>query len=275
MGAAISDHPQLEELVIRLRNMGAELSISSLRAKPLSTVVLKALAEGGTRHVSLAPEAGSPRLRNLINKGMSNDDILRAVDAVAKISLRQLKLYFMVGLPTETDEEAAQIVDLALSCKGVVDKRRAETRLILNISPFVPKASTPFQWLGMAPPEILRKRISYIERSLRPKGIEVKGESVAWSMVQGALSRGDARLAAVLASMEECSLSAWRQALRQHDLDADSLAQHEFATTESLPWTSIDTGVSSKYLKQELKRAWRGSKTSPCPLADCHRCGVC
>ena len=275
VGAAISDHPQLEELIVRLRKMGAQLSVSSLRVKPLSPVVLKALAEGGTRHVSLAPEAGSPRLRNLVNKGVSDDDILRAVDAVARIGLKQLKLYFMVGLPTETDEEAAEIVKLALSCKAIIGRRQAETRLILNISPFVPKAGTPFQWVDMALPEVLRKRISNIERSLRPKGIEVKTESLAWSAVQGVLARGDSRLAAVLASMKECSLSAWRQALREHDLDAESYAHRKLSVAETLPWAVVDSGVSSEYLKRELKKAWRGSRTPPCPPADCHKCGVC
>jgi len=275
VGAAISDHPQLEELVIKLRDRGAELSVSSLRVKPLSTVVLKALAEGGTRNVSLAPEAGSPRLRNLVNKGVSDDDILRAVDAVARIGLKQLKLYFMVGLPTETDEEAAKIVELVLSCKAIVDKLRAETRMILNISPFVPKAGTPFQWLGMAPPEDLSKRISYIERSLRPKGVEVRAESVAWSVVQGVLARGDSRLAGVLASMKACSLSTWRQALQEHQLDAESYARREFPVAEKLPWASVDSGVSLQYLGRELKKARRGSKTPLCPPVDCHKCGVC
>ena len=275
VGAAISDYPQLEELVARLRNMGAELSVSSLRVKPLSSMVIKALAEGGTRTASLAPETGSPRLRNLVNKGVSDDDILRAVNTVAKIGLKQLKLYFMVGLPTETDEEAAQIVEVVLSCKAIVDRLRAETRMILNLSPFVPKAGTPFQWLGMASPEDLSKRISYIEKSLRPKGVEVKAESVAWSVVQGVLARGDSRLAAVLASMKECSLSTWRQALQEHQLDAESYAHREFSVVEMLPWASVDSGVSLEYLRRELRKAWRGSKTPPCPPADCHKCGVC
>ncbi len=275
VGAAISDHPQLDELVIRLRRMGADISVSSLRVKPLSTVLLKALAESGTRTVSLAPEAGSPRLRNLVNKGVSNDDILRAVDAVARIGLKQLKLYFMVGLPTETDEEAAQIVHVALSCKAVIDKLRAQTRMIADVSPFVPKAGTPFQWPGMAPPQLLSERISHIERSLRPKGVEVRAESVAWSVVQGALARGDSRLAPVLAGMKRGSRTAWRQALQQHQLDAESYARREFCVGENLPWASVDSGVSPGYLQRELTKAQRSSRTMPCPPAHCHKCEVC
>ena len=275
VGAAISDHPQLEELVIRLRKMDAELSVSSLRVKPLSTVVLEALAESGTRTVSLAPEAGSARLRNLMNKGISEEHVLRAVDKVAQVGLRQLKLYFMIGLPTENDEEAIEIVDLALACKAVVDGRQAETRIVLNISPFVPKGGTPFQWLGMAPPEVLRQRMSLIGKSLRPKGIEVRAESAAWSVAQGVLSRGDSSLGAVLASMKERYLSAWRQALRENHLDGESLAHRQFSTSEKLPWASIDSGVSVKYLRQELKKAWQGRETRPCPPEGCHECGVC
>jgi len=255
VGAAVSDHPQLEELMLKLSDMGAKLSVSSLRVAPLSGVVLRELARGGARTVTLAPEAGSQRLRQVIKKSISEDDILKAIEMVAEQGIKQVKLYFMIGLPSETDQDIEKIIDLSLDCKRLLDSRQPGTRLTLNISPFVPKAGTPFQWLPMTRPVILNRRLSRLKHSLMPRGIKVKGESPAWSQVQGVLSRGDARLAEVLADIEEVSLSGWRRAAAKYDIDIDFYAHQRWDIKQKLPWDIIDTGTKAGQLELELDRA--------------------
>ncbi|GAI14665.1 unnamed protein product, partial [marine sediment metagenome] len=148
-------------------------------------IVLRELAKGEARTIALAPEAGSQRLRQVIKKGISEDDILESMDKVAEGGIRLLKLYFMIGLPTESDEDIEAIINLTLRYKDVLDKRRTGCRIAVTISPFVPKAGTPFQWLPMAQPAVLNRRLSRLKNSLMPKGIKIKAESPAWSQVQG------------------------------------------------------------------------------------------
>ncbi len=255
VGAAVSSYPQIEELLPRLTAMGAELSLSSLRIAPLSPVVIKELARGGARTVTLAPEAGSQRLRQMIKKGITEDDILQAVGRVAGVGIRQIKLYFIIGLPSESDDDIEAIIKLALACKEAIDKKQTGCRLTINISPFVPKAGTPFQWLPMAETPVLNHRLARLKNALMPKGIKVKAESPAWSQVQGVLARGDKELAKVLADIEKLSLSGWRQAVEKHDIDIDFYANQRWDTAQRLPWDMIELGTKPGYLESELSRA--------------------
>lgn len=255
VGPAVSDYPQIDELVTKLRQMGAELSISSLRIRPLSRIVLRELVKGGAQTIALAPEAGSERLRQVINKGVSNDDVLEAVSKVAELKVKQLKLYFMIGLPSETDEDIEEIISLTLRGKDILDRQQSGCRLVLSVAPFVPKAGTPFQWLPMAPLPTLKHRLSLLKRGLSPRGVEVRGESLAWSQVQAVLARGDAELAEVLAGVEEVSLSGWRRAVEKCHLDIDYYAHQRWDTSQKLPWTILDSGAKPKKLELELDRA--------------------
>ena len=255
VGPAVSDHPQIDELLASLLQMGAELSISSLRISSLSRRVLEAMAEGGARTITLAPEAGSQRLRQVINKGISEDDILEAVGMVAEQGIKQLKLYFMIGLPTETDEDIEEIIRLTLTGKDILDRQQTGSRITLNITPFVPKADTPFHWLPMAKPPILNHRLSLLKNGLQPKGIKIKSESPAWSQVQAVLARGDARLADALANMEGVSLSAWRKAAEKCQLDVDFYAHQRWDFNQKLPWEIIDSGTPCRQLELELTKA--------------------
>jgi len=174
---------------------------------------------------------------------------------VAEQGIKQVKLYFMIGLPSETDQDIEKIIDLSLDCKRLLNSRQPGGRLTLNISPFVPKAGTPFQWLPMTRPVILNRRLSRLKHGLMPRGIKVKGESPAWSQVQGVLSRGDARLAGVLADIEEVSLSGWRRAAAKYDIDVDFYAHQRWDIKQKLPWDIIDTGTKAGQLELELERA--------------------
>jgi radical SAM superfamily enzyme YgiQ (UPF0313 family) len=255
VGAAVADHPRIEELVLKLGQTGAELSVSSLRMRPLPTAVLRELAKGGAKTVALAPEAGSERLRRVIKKGISEDDILAAMEKVAEPGIKQVKLYFMLGLPTETEADIEEIIKLTLKCKAILDRQQSGYRLTLNIAPFVPKAGTPFQWLPMAQPSILNQRLSLLKSSLVPRGIKLNSESPAWSEVQGVLARGDEKLAEVLANVEEVSLSGWRRAVEKCHLDVDFYAHQRWNTDQRLPWAIIDSGTMPSHLKNELAKA--------------------
>jgi radical SAM superfamily enzyme YgiQ (UPF0313 family) len=255
VGPVVSDHPQIEELLPQLRQMGAGLSLSSLRVNPLSRTVLSELAKGGARTITLAPEAGSQRLRQVIGKGISEDDILRAVTKVAEQGIKQLKLYFMIGLPSESDSDVEEMVTLTLRCKDILDKSGTGCRLSLKVAPFVPKAGTPFQWLPMSDLATLNYRLALLRKKLAPKGIKVRSESPAWSQVQGALARGDANMAEVLASIEEVTLAGWRKAIGEHHLDFDFYVLEQWDVSQRLPWAMLDLGVSPEHLVRELNRA--------------------
>jgi len=258
VGPAVADHPQIEEIVLRLRQMGAGLSLSSLRMRPLSRIVLRELAKGEAQTIAFAPEAGSPRLRRLIKKGISEDDILKAIDMAAEVGVKQLKLYFMIGLPSETDEDIEEIIKLVISGKSIIDRKQSGTRIILKIAPFVPKAGTPLQWLPMAPLAILNHRLSLVKNSLQPKGIKVNSESPAWSEVQAILARGGADVAGVLVAQEEVSLSGWRKAVAKCQLDVDFYAHQRWPIGQRLPWAVIDSGIERGRLELELNRAFSG-----------------
>jgi len=189
VGPVVSDHPEIEKLLSGLRQMGAGFSLSSLRVSPLSITVIKELVRGGAKTITLAPEAGSQRLRQVIGKGITENDILKAVAKVAGQGLKQLKLYFMIGLPSENDADIDEMITLALKCKDILDRGKAGCRLSLNIAPFVPKAGTPFQWLPMADLAALNRSLALLKKQLTPKGIKVRSESLTWSHIQGALAR--------------------------------------------------------------------------------------
>jgi radical SAM superfamily enzyme YgiQ (UPF0313 family) len=273
LAAAVSDHPEIGELAYRLHRMDAEISISSLRVRPFSQALLKALAQSGTQSVTLAPEAGPERLRHIINKCVTENDIIEAVDKVAQQGIRQVKLYFMIGLPTETEADIDEMIKLTLNLKKHVQE--TVTRIAITVEPFVPKAGTPFQWLAMAPEDVLNERMNRIKNALAKSGIEVRAESVGWSLVQGVLARGDAKLGGVLANMQRNSLAAWRRALEECNLSADYYAHRELPFEAQLPWSIVDSGVTPDYLAKELAKAHQSIESPSCPPEECHKCGVC
>ncbi|MFC2012210.1 radical SAM protein [Chloroflexota bacterium] len=255
VGSAVHDHPQFKELLARLQRIGAQLSISSLRVRPLPSVALGEMVRGGARTIALAPEAGSERLRRVIRKGITEEDILQAMYKVAAEGIRSLKLYFMIGLPSETDGDIEAIVDLVRRCKAVLDEKRPGCRITLSIASFVPKAGTPFQWLPMEKTSVLHRRLAFLKNNLAPAGISIKSESMAWSQVQGTLARGDARFAEVLENVEEVSLSGWRKAVGKCHLDIDYYLYKKWDIAEELPWAVIDSGIKPGYLEEELYNA--------------------
>jgi radical SAM superfamily enzyme YgiQ (UPF0313 family) len=233
IGASLSDYSRLESLVSGLRQLGARLSVASLRVDPLPSVLLKALAESGAQTVTIAPEAGSERLRKSIRKGISTEDIMRAAEQVAHYDFPQLKLYFMIGLPGEDDRDIAEIIELLRAIR-----QRFHRRLTVNVTPFVPKAQTPFERTAMAPRKVLEGRWDYLKNSLRSLSVETTGESPRRSELQGVLARGDRLVGETLMALQGTRLTDWRRALQATSLNAEPYLA-ERRRDEVLPWFSI------------------------------------
>lgn len=257
VGPAVTDHPQIEELLDRLLKIGAQVSISSLRITSLNSRLLDLMVRGGLRSVALAPEAGSQCLRGVIKKGISEEQILEALRMAAGAGMQQIKLYFMIGLPEEIDSDIQAIVDLTLAGKALIEKSHSKARLTLNISPFIPKAGTVFQWLPMAEQTVIQNRIGWIKSRLTHQGIKINHESPQWSEVQSVLSRGDSSLAAVLADIQKEALPDWKEAIEKHQVDLDYFAHRRWEPSQKLPWGIIDSGASSDKLANELEKASR------------------
>jgi radical SAM superfamily enzyme YgiQ (UPF0313 family) len=240
-----------------------------MRVDPPAEALIRALAESGTRTLTIAPEAGSERLRRAINKTQTEDDVLHAVDLAAQHGFAQVKLYFMIGLPTESGDDIQALVDLALACG-----ERFPGRVTANLTPFVPKAGTPFQRVAQTKAKTVKKRLDYVDKALRRKSITVKSESPAWAEIQGTLARGDRRLAEALIAVERLSPGNWKHALDQAGLHLQDLLR-ERPAGEPLPWAFIQSGVREAYLAREARRATTPRTTDPCQPEDCVACGVC
>ncbi len=233
VSAAVSDYSRLDELLAGLADMEARLAVSSLRLDSLSENLARALAESQIQTLTLAPEAGSERLRTFINKPISDDEVLSAVELAAAYAFPQLKLYFMLGLPSEDEEDVQAIVELALAIR-----QRFPRNVTVNLTPFVPKAHTPFQRAAMLPTAIVEERLRYVEGALRAEGIAVKADSPAWAAVQGVLARGDRQVGQALAGVKRKSLPAWQRALQRCGLEATDYLR-ERSPDEPLPWFVI------------------------------------
>ncbi|HSR29480.1 MAG TPA: radical SAM protein [Anaerolineae bacterium] len=269
VSAAVSDYTQIDELAAELRRLGARLSVSSLRVDALSEPLVRAMADSGARTLTIAPEAGSQRLRKVINKTQTEEDVLRAVDLAARHGLAQLKLYFMLGLPTEEEQDVQALVDLARACA-----ERFARQVTVNVTPFVPKAHTPFQRLAQTPADVVKRRLSRIERALRREGIGVKSESPAWAEIQGTLARGDRRLAEAMLVVDRLTPATWRRVLAGVGIPVGELLGQR-AVDETLPWGFIQSEVHTAHLEREVRRAEAVRTSLPCLPGDCVACGVC
>jgi radical SAM superfamily enzyme YgiQ (UPF0313 family) len=271
ISAAVSDHTQIDELAIRLRELGAKLSVSSMRVDPISVPLVQALRNSGSQTLTIAPEAGSQRLRNIINKTQTEQQILAAVDLAESVGFPQLKLYFMVGHPGETEADVQGLVDLTLEAR-----RRFRRRLVINATPYVPKAHTPFQWEAMLDEETLVRRQKSIQRAVGRHDVAVRADSPQWAAVQAVLARGDRRLAPALVNMRRLSIEAFYGALADHGLSAEEFLGAR-RPGEPQPWDIVESGVSSNYYLFEQRHAQRAETGLSCPpdSSGCLTCGTC
>lgn len=271
MSASVFDHPSSLLICRELAERDRLFSISSTRADTLTADVAQALRRGGHETLTIAPEAGSNRLRRVINKVMTDEDVFRAASTAWESGFRRLKLYFMVGLPSETMEDVDGIVSLV---KTVHDMHRWE-RIGVSVSCFVPKPWTPFQWAPMDDEKSLARKLGGVTKALRPiRGVELGGESPREAIVQGVLARGDRRLAPALLAVSTGEKN-WRAAFRETETDPAWYANRPRHRDETLPWDVIYLGVTKDYLWREYERAMAEIPTSACAVGVCRRCGVC
>ena len=276
MGAAISDYPEVDELVTYIRSKDMRYSCASLRADSLTQAVVDGLAESGQKTITIAPETGSERLRRVINKGISEENLRTAAQLSAKSGIQHMRLYIMIGLPTETDEDIDAIVGLAERTQAHMAEVGCKGRLTLSINPFIPKPFTPFQWMAMDHQKSVEKKLQYIKKSLQKnRRIEVLVESPKEAYIQGVLARGDRRLGKVLAA---CAIDrgskSFKSEMKKSGLDMDDCNYRERKFDDYLPWSHLDMGLRNGYLEQEWQRAVDEAYTPPC-MEGCKRCGVC
>jgi radical SAM superfamily enzyme YgiQ (UPF0313 family) len=273
VSAAVSDHTQIDELATHLQQMGASISASSMRMDPISVPLIKAMAASGSQNLTVAPEAGSQRLRNVINKTQTEEQMMRAIDLAQEFNFAQLKLYFMVGHPTENDDDIQALIDFTLEAR-----KRFKRRIAINATPFVPKAHTPFQWEGMTASDELRRRQKRIYTALARHGVDVRADAPDWAEVQAVLSRGDRRLAEVLLAIPAGGLTvrSFFQALAAAGLEKEDYVG-AWEIGNALPWDVVQSGVSENYFHYELKLAARNETGLSCPpdSAGCLSCQAC
>ncbi len=279
VAAAVTDTPHLIDLISAVHQAGGECTLSSVRADGVTAELVGAIKRAGQKTLTLAPEAGSERLRRVINKGLTDQDLFRAVELAAEADILHLRLYFMLGLPFETDDDARAIVDLVKRLRHRVIKssraRRRLGRITLSVSSFVPKPQTPFQWAPQAGPEVLRRRGRLVKAGLAGVGgVEVHLDVVKWARVQALLSRGDRRVFDILA-LAHAAGGNWPQVFRASPINPDYFITRPRDPYEKFPWDFLQTGVDREHLWSEYERAAAARITPPCRPAGCERCGAC
>jgi radical SAM superfamily enzyme YgiQ (UPF0313 family) len=264
---ALCDHPQIEEILGRMVDMGFALSPASLRLDDLTEPIVRLLRAGGERSITIAPETGSDRLRRVINKTVTNADILDRTELIFASGFENLKLYFMIGLPTETEEDLVAIRDLILGMRDrmVAHARRRGNvgRIVASVNPLIPKPMTAYQWLPMQQAAVVDRSARRLRSLLA--GIEnvycsIKSER--HSYYQALLSLGDRRVARAIEAAEQNG-GAWREAVEAAGLDADFYLFRDRGADAVLPWDIIDGGVKRGFLRSEYDKALRAEWTMP------------
>jgi len=279
LGAAISDIPGIEDLTSQIINKGGLFSVSSLRADTITRGLLDNLKKVGQRAIAIAPEAGSERLRKVINKHLTRHQIIDAARLIADVGDFALRLYFLIGLPTETREDIDEIVGLVKVIKHHMVKVSAARgrigRIKLSINCFIPKPFTPFQYCGLEPIPSLKEKQKCLKRALeREGGIRVNSDVAKWAYVQTLLSVGDRRVGPILL-MSHKSGGDWAKALRFSNMNPDFFVYRPKGYDEILPWDFIDHGILKGHLIDEHILALRAKESDICHVGHCYRCGVC
>ena len=276
MGAAISDYPEIDELCRDILGEGLSMSVASFRADSVTEELVESLARSGLKTLTIAPEAGSARMRAVINKGIEEEHVFNTVRLGLKAGIKNFKLYIMVGLPFEQEEDIEAIIDLAQRVKDYMEEQGSKGTLTLSVNPFIPKPFTPFQWAPMADRKEVEQKLKHLEKSLRGrKHIVVNVESPKEAYVQGVLARGGRPVGeALLRACEAGGSKSFKKALKELGIKAETELYRERGEDEIFPWEKLDMGFTRKYLYQELKQAEEMKPTLPC-FDNCHRCGVC
>ncbi|MCQ2363547.1 MAG: radical SAM protein [Acidaminococcaceae bacterium] len=274
MGAAVSDHPEIGELVGYLKDRGIKFSFASLRADTLTKEMAEALAASGQHTLTVAPEAGSVRMRRSINKGIEDEHVFRALEIGLAAGIENFKLYFMVGLPGEEDADVEGILDLTLRIRRRMDELGNRGDLIISVNAFVSKPFTPFQWCGLTPMSVLRKRYRILQKGVqKEKKIKLLLESLNATIMQSFLARGDETAGDYLLESHATG-KPLKYLLQEKGLNLEEICLRQYSLEDILPWEFLDMGFSKQYLLDEWQKSLQGVFTPPCFDA-CRRCGNC
>ena len=290
-----TDHSQIGDILTRLNSAcagkGIRVSIPSQRLDSFGVEMAGLVAGQKKGGLTFAPEAGTQRLRDVINKNVTEDDLFSAIDAAFSAGWRRCKLYFMIGLPTETDEDIKGIASLAQRAydrarQNVPADQRGSVSMNISCAVFVPKAQTPFQWDGQISPEETMRRVNLLRNSVKYRAINVGWHDPKTSFVEAVMSRGGREVAEWVeaawrrgarfdAWTELFNETAWREAAVAVGLEPEQVAQAVYDTGRVMPWSHISAGVSTRYLALERKRAAEGVTTPDCTFEKCTGCGAC
>ncbi|MCF8067299.1 MAG: TIGR03960 family B12-binding radical SAM protein [Desulfobacterales bacterium] len=279
VGAAVSDLPGLSGLCSQADSDNINISFSSLRANALTPELVTALRKSGVKTATIAPDAGSERLRSVINKGITKKDILTAAEALVSGGIPNLKLYFMIGLPTETDEDIEEII---LLCREIKENFLQASRIkkhigniTVSLSSFVPKPVTPFQWAPMNDVKTLKSKIRRIKSRLNKiPNIQVHADPPRWSFIQALFSRGDRKIAQLICNVMQ-NKNNWAKTLKESSIDPDFYVTRTRQFDEMLPWDFIDHGIKKRFLISDYKKALKAKTTQACEPGTCNICGAC
>jgi len=281
------DYPCLPQLIKgfnnRFKDQRVAVSLPSLRVAAVNNEVLEEIRSVRKTGFTIAPEAATERLRAVINKDFLDEDYERTVDMLFKEGWQNLKLYFMLGLPTETSRDIEAIPEMVTRAIKIAKRHsRRFMNMSVSVSPFVPKAHTPFQWYGQASLEYMREKKTYLMKNLRK--INFRGQDAELSMLEAAFARGGEETARLVEAAwregarldgwsELFDYNIWQRAMENSGIDAEVLASKEFGLRDPLPWDMVDTGLRKEFLIKEYERSLAGEKTKDC-LSSCTACGL-
>ncbi|MDH3494576.1 MAG: radical SAM protein [Acidobacteriota bacterium] len=280
VSTAVCDHPEISTILRELRAMDYRISVSSLRLDQISDELLDALVESNDQQIAVAPETGSDRLRRVINKNLTNDEIVDICGAVFDRGMLTIKLYLMVGLPTETQEDLEEMLVLVERIKNRMLEAGKEFgragKIIPSLNGFVPKPNTPLQWDPICSERELKKKIKWSCKNLsKIPNVEVRFMSARIAHEQALFSSGDRRIARVIESAANTGGNI-KQALRDTGLDPQFHTSRQRRFDEYLPWSIVDSGLAFDFLRSEHEKAHQSESSKPCPAVEkCTICGVC
>ena len=278
--------PLIEQLMVNFESDNVAISLPSLRAGTLTPELMKLIKKVRKTGFTIAPEAGSQRLRDVINKNISEAEIKDTVQNAFDLGWQVIKLYFMIGLPTETDQDLDELVALVKKLRKIKGPAGRRGKINVSVATFIPKAHTPFQWAGQLTLEESRAKINRLHHQLRLPGIQFKWQNPEVSWLEGLWARGDRRLGRLLTSAynkgcrfdgwsDQFNFPAWEAAMAETGIDPEFYTVRQRDADEPLPWDHIDIRIDKSFLKQEWDSALQGSFTADCRLQDCNQCGVC
>ncbi len=275
----------LPDLTRRYKEKNTALTFPSLRVDTITAPIMEEIKKVKSAGFTIAPEAGSQRLRDLINKGVTEEQILDTTREISRAGWQSVKLYFMIGLPTETRKDLDEIVRLAETILRTGRKEGGIKSITVNISPFVPKPHTPFQWERQNSIEETEEKLTYLKKNLRNRKISLKWQEPEMSFLEGIFSRGDRRLGKVIlgAFGRGCRFDAWGDMLKfslwREAFNAEGIEMERYLgerkRDEILPWDRVNPGVDKEFLLKELAKSSTGEQTEDCRYARCSACGVC